>query len=247
MLAGHRLSNGGTRAVSGFEVEVRQWGSAAKAAGSAAAQARTVRPGVAWWASALRNASDDVSALKTRVANNDSLADTYQFRIAADGAIVDEKPADPPPRSRFEAEELAEARRHREAIRQQLERETKAILTAANSVDATLARVVRLAQDRQISDGGATTLAGAKKAGEIDAGVVEMEQSLRDAGLLTGPPASGHYRQWLENAVRRACRSRRSSRSPTSTTSRRRTSRSSTGWRRSARTRTATGPSSRTS
>ncbi|MGC7103039.1 hypothetical protein ACPZ19_50980 [Amycolatopsis lurida] len=30
-----------------------------------------------------------------------------------------------------------------------------------------------------------------------------MEQALRDAGLLTGPPASGHYRQWLENAERR--------------------------------------------
>ncbi|MGW5054565.1 hypothetical protein [Actinokineospora sp. NPDC004072] len=152
---------------------------------------------------ALQNASDDVAALKTRVANNDSLADSYQFRIAADGSIVDEKPADPPPRSRYEAEELAESRRHREGIRQQLERETKAILATANSIDTTLARVMRLAQDRQIGDDGATTLAGAKKAGEIDAGVVEMEQALRDAGLLTGPPASGYYRQWLENAVRR--------------------------------------------
>ena len=152
---------------------------------------------------ALQNASDDVSALKTRVANNDSLADTYQFRIAADGAIVDNKPADPPPRSRFEAEDRAEAQRHRETIRQQLEQETKAILTTANNIDAALARVMQLAQDRKISDHDATTLADARKGGEIDAQVAEMEQALRDAGLLTGPPASGHYRQWLENAVRR--------------------------------------------
>lgn len=49
----------------------------------------------------------------------------------------------------------------------------------------------------------ATTPAGPGPGGEIDAKVAEMEQALRDAGLLTGPPASGHYRQWLENAVRR--------------------------------------------
>ncbi|WP_394361119.1 WXG100 family type VII secretion target [Amycolatopsis sp. SB7-3] len=152
---------------------------------------------------ALQNASDDVSALKTRVANNDSLAGTYQFSVAADGAIVDGKPADPPPKSRFEAEERAESQRHRETIRKQLEQESKAILTTANSIDAALARVMRLVQDGQISDHEATDLAGAKKAGQIDAGVVEMEQALRDAGLLSGPPASGHYRQWLENAVRR--------------------------------------------
>jgi hypothetical protein len=30
-----------------------------------------------------------------------------------------------------------------------------------------------------------------------------MEQALRDAGLLTGPPVTGAYRQWLENAVMR--------------------------------------------
>jgi hypothetical protein len=46
-------------------------------------------------------------------------------------------------------------------------------------------------------------LADARQGGEIDARVAEMERSLRDAGLLTGPPVSGHYRQWLENAVRR--------------------------------------------
>jgi hypothetical protein len=152
---------------------------------------------------ALHNASDDVITLKSRVANNDSLANTYQFRISPDGAIVDTKPADPPPRSRFEAEDRAEAQRYREAIRQQLQQEAKAILTTANNIDTTLARVMQLAQDRKISDHDATTLADAGKGGDIDAQVVDMEQSLRDAGLLTGPPASGHYRQWLENAVRR--------------------------------------------
>jgi len=152
---------------------------------------------------ALRDASDDVSALKNRVANNDSLADTYQFHIANDGAIVDNKPADPPPRSRFEAEDRAESQRHRETIRKQLAQETKAILATANNIDAALARVMQLAQDRKISDHGANTLADARQGGEIDAQVAEMEQALRDAGLLTGPPVSGHYRQWLENAVRR--------------------------------------------
>ncbi|MGW4947258.1 hypothetical protein ACWEOZ_37385 [Actinoplanes sp. NPDC004185] len=151
----------------------------------------------------LQNAADDVLALKSRVANNDSLADTYQFRIADDGAIVDTKPADPPPRSRFEAEDRAEAARYRETIRQQLVHETSAILTTANNIDTTLARVMRLALDRKISDHDATTLAGASKGGDIDAQVVDMEQGLRDAGLLTGPPAAGHYREWLENAVRR--------------------------------------------
>ena len=112
---------------------------------------------------ALQNASDDVSALKNRVANNDSLADTYQFRIAADGAIVDNKPADPPPRSRFEAEDRAETQRHRETIRKQLAQETKAILATANNIDAALARVMQLAQDRKISDHGATTLADARQ------------------------------------------------------------------------------------
>jgi hypothetical protein len=62
---------------------------------------------------------------------------------------------------------------------------------------------MQLALDRQISDNGATTLAGAGKEGDIDAQVVDMEQSLRDAGLLTGPPVAGHYREWLENAARR--------------------------------------------
>ncbi|GAA3034464.1 hypothetical protein [Actinokineospora globicatena] len=152
---------------------------------------------------ALQVASDDVTTLTSRVANNDSLAATYQFGIAPDGAIVDNKPADPQPRSRYEAEELAEARRHRDTIRRQLEQETKAILTAANGIDAALARVMQLAHDRKVSDHDATTLAGAKKGGELDAQVAAMEQSLRDAGLLTGPPASGHYRQWLENAVLR--------------------------------------------
>ncbi|MBM7776536.1 hypothetical protein JOD54_006740 [Actinokineospora baliensis] len=152
---------------------------------------------------ALQTASDDVRTLRTRVANNDSLAASYEFGIAADGTIVDNKPADPPPRSRMEAEDRAEAQRHRETIRRQLEQESKAILTAANNIDTALARVIRLAQDRQISDHDATTLAGAVQGGELDAKVVAMEQSLRDAGLLTGPPASGHYRQWLENAVRR--------------------------------------------
>ncbi|GIF52099.1 hypothetical protein DFJ67_5684 [Asanoa ferruginea] len=152
---------------------------------------------------ALLTASDDVTTLRNRVADNDSLAQTYQFSIAADGAIVDIAPADPPPRSRFEAEEQAEAQRYRLTIRKQLEQETKAILTTANNIDAALARVMQLALDRKISDHDATTLAGALKGGEIDAKVAEMEQALRDAGLLTGPPASGHYRQWLENAVRR--------------------------------------------
>jgi hypothetical protein len=152
---------------------------------------------------ALQNAADDIYTLKTRVANNDSLANTYQFHIADDGAIVDNKPADPPPRSRFEAEDRAEAQRYRETIRNQLEQETKAILTTADNIDTALARVMQLAQDRKISDHDATSLADASKGGDIDAQVVDMEQSLRDAGLLTGPPASGHYRQWLENAVRR--------------------------------------------
>ena len=43
----------------------------------------------------------------------------------------------------------------------------------------------------------------AGKGAELDAKVTEMEKALRDAGLLTGPPAAGRYRQWLENAVRR--------------------------------------------
>ncbi|WP_018685473.1 WXG100 family type VII secretion target [Actinokineospora enzanensis] len=152
---------------------------------------------------AMQTASDDVSTLKSRVANNDSLAGTYQFRIAADGSIVDDKPADPPPRSRVEAEDRAEARQHRETIRKQLEQETKAILATAKNIDSALAQVMRLAQERKIGDHGANTLADARKNGEIEAQVIEMEQALRDAGLLTGPPASGHYRQWLENAVRR--------------------------------------------
>ncbi|SNT49036.1 hypothetical protein SAMN05421812_107166 [Asanoa hainanensis] len=152
---------------------------------------------------ALRTASDDVTPLKSRVANNDSLAATYQFSIAADGSIVDIKPPDPPPRSRFEAEERLEAQRYRQGIARQLQQETKAILTAATNIDDALAQVMRLAQDRKISDHDATTLAGARKGGELDAGVSEMEEALRDAGLLTGPAASGHYRQWLENAVLR--------------------------------------------
>lgn len=153
---------------------------------------------------ALRDASDDVSALKTRVSNNDSLAATYQFGISADGAIVDNKPPDnSPPGSRFEAEERAAAEQHRREIKTQLEQETRAILTEANRIDHTLAQVMQLAKDGKISDHGATTLADAKNAGELEAQVAEMEQALRDAGLLTGPPASGHYRQWLENAVRR--------------------------------------------
>ncbi|HWL99486.1 MAG TPA: hypothetical protein VNP20_19240, partial [Nocardioidaceae bacterium] len=154
---------------------------------------------------ALQTASDDVSALKTRVSNNDSLAASYEFGIADDGTVVDNRPADngPAPRSRFEAEERAAAQQHRAAIKTQLEQETRAILTEANSIDAALARVMQLAQDGQISDHGATTLADARDGGVVDAKVVEMEQALRDAGLLTGPPASGHYRQWLENAVLR--------------------------------------------
>lgn len=152
---------------------------------------------------ALHTASDDVHVLKNRVADNDALAAGYQFGIAADGTIADERAADPPPRSRFEAEELAEIHRHRATIMRQLEQETAAILTAANTIDATLARVLQLAQDRQISDHDATTLAGARPGGELDAQVAEMEQALREAGLLTGPPTSGYYRQWLENAVRR--------------------------------------------
>ena len=152
---------------------------------------------------ALETASDDVATLKTRVANNDSLAASYQFGIAADGAIVDNQPPSPAPRSRFEAEEQAAAQQHRAQIKTQLEQETRAILTEANSIDATLARVMQLAQDGQISDHGATTLADARDGGVVDAKVAEMEQALRDAGLLAGPPATGHYRQWLENAVLR--------------------------------------------
>lgn len=152
---------------------------------------------------ALQHASDDVTTLKSRVANNDSLADSYQFRIENDGALVDTRPPDPPPRSRTEAEDRGESRRYRETIRQQLVRETAAILTTANSIDAALATVIQLAQDRKISDHGATTLADAQKGGELEAGVVAMEQALRDAGLLTGPEVSGYYRKWLENAVSR--------------------------------------------
>ncbi|WP_084655086.1 hypothetical protein [Nocardia altamirensis] len=152
---------------------------------------------------AMQSASDDVSALKARVVNNDSLADTYQFRIADDGAIVDIKPAEPALPGRDAAEDRAALRRHRETIRNQLERETKAILTKAQQIDAAVAKVMQLAQDQKISDHGATTLADAMKGGVIDAKVAAMEQALRDAGLLTGPPVSGHYRQWLENAVRR--------------------------------------------
>ena len=152
---------------------------------------------------ALQNAADDVEVLKTRVANNDSLANTYQFRIAPDGAIVDVRPPDPPPTSRFEAEELREIRRHRENIRRQLERETHEILTTANNIDATLARVMQLALDRKITDHDATTLDGASRGGDLDAQVVYLEQALRDAGLLTGPPVTGAYRRWLENAALR--------------------------------------------
>ncbi|MEV6562832.1 hypothetical protein AB0M22_44440 [Nocardia sp. NPDC051756] len=152
---------------------------------------------------AMQGASDDVSALKTRVLNNDALADTYQFHIVGEGAIVDNKPPDPPLTSRVEAEARADARRHRETIRQQLDNETESILAAAFKIDAGIAKVMQLVQDRKISDHGATTLDGARKEVEIDAAVAEMEQALRDARLLTGPPVSGYYRQWLENAVRR--------------------------------------------
>ncbi|MCF2530030.1 WXG100 family type VII secretion target [Yinghuangia soli] len=152
---------------------------------------------------ALQHASDDVTTLKTRVANNDSLAATYQFRIADNGSLVDDKPADPPPTSRYEAEDRAETARHRATIKTQVEQETAAILTAAKNIDTALALVMKLAQDSKISDHGATTLAAAEKGGVLDAKVAEMEQSLRDAGLLTGPPVSGKYRQWLENAVNR--------------------------------------------
>lgn len=152
---------------------------------------------------ALQNAADDVVTLRSRVSNSDSLANTYQFSITADGVIVDNKPADPPPNSRFEAEERAEAHRYRETIRRQLEQEILAVLATANNIDTTLARVMQLAQDRKISDHDATTLTGASKGGDLDAQVVDMEQALREAGLLTGPPASGHYREWLENAVLR--------------------------------------------
>jgi uncharacterized protein YukE len=153
---------------------------------------------------ALQTASDDVAALKTRVSNNDSLAASYEFGIANDGTVVDNKPPDnSPPGSRTEAEDRAAAQQHRQTIKTQLEQETRAILTTANSIDAALARVMQLAKDGKISDHGATNLADAREGGEVDAKVVEMEQALRDAGLLTGPPASGHYRQWLENAVLR--------------------------------------------
>ncbi|MFE9749044.1 WXG100 family type VII secretion target [Saccharothrix saharensis] len=153
---------------------------------------------------ALQTASDDVSALRSRVSDNDALAGTYEFSISPDGTVVDNKPVDSStPGSSREADERIATRQHRESIKRQLEQETKAILATANSIDATLARVVQLAQDGKIGDDGATTLAAAGKSGEVDAQVVKMEQSLRDAGLLTGPPASGHYRQWLENAVRR--------------------------------------------
>jgi len=152
---------------------------------------------------ALQDASDAVTTLKTRVANNESLAGSYQFRIGNDGSVTDVRPPDPPPRSRFEAEDRAETRRYRATIMKQLVQETAAILTTANDIDATLAQVMHLAQDGKISDHDATTLADAAKGGELDARVDELEQHLRDAGLLTGPPVSGHYRQWLENAVRR--------------------------------------------
>jgi hypothetical protein len=61
----------------------------------------------------------------------------------------------------------------------------------------------------------------------------KYEQALRDAGLLSGPSPTGHYKQWLKNAERRAFRRRPSSISPGSNTSHRTASRSWTRWRRS--------------
>jgi hypothetical protein len=48
-----------------------------------------------------------------------------------------------------------------------------------------------------------TTLPGTNRLGGGDPRVADMERALRDAGLLTGPPVSGYYQQWLENAVSR--------------------------------------------
>ncbi|GAA1645005.1 hypothetical protein [Actinoplanes couchii] len=152
---------------------------------------------------ALRNAADETIGVRNRVADNDALAATHQFHIGADGTIRDGKAADPAPRSRFEAEEMAEAARYRETIRQQLVQETTAILTAAVTVDTTLARVMRMAQDGHVSDLDAENLADAGKNGAIEAKIADMEQALIDAGLLNAAPTTLYYRQWLENAVRR--------------------------------------------
>ena len=113
---------------------------------------------------ALQSASDDVSALKTRVSNNDSLANSYQFSISADGTVVDNKPADngPAPGSRFEAEERAAAQRHRQRSSRSWSRKP-----GRSSPREQHRRRPRagdaLAQDGQISDHGAATLADAKE------------------------------------------------------------------------------------
>ncbi len=95
---------------------------------------------------ALFAASDDVAELRQQVLNLEAYAASWQFDVAANGAIVDKAPDRQSEPLRF-------------AVRDRLRQSVREIVRRAAEIDRELAKVLNAAVSGKISDRGATSLA----------------------------------------------------------------------------------------
>ncbi|MGK8503616.1 hypothetical protein [Nocardia asiatica] len=99
---------------------------------------------------ALFAASDDVAELRQQVLNLEAYAASWQFDVAANGAIIDKAPDRQSEPLRF-------------LVRDRLRQSVREILRRADEIDRDLAKVLNAAAGGKISDRGATSLAGADR------------------------------------------------------------------------------------
>ncbi|GLZ37682.1 hypothetical protein [Actinokineospora sp. NBRC 105648] len=111
--------------------------------------------------SALMVAADRVIELRNLVSDTEGVASAHRFAIDHSGSVVDHGP---PPETPANQREAVQAERNR--IRTELVDRVGQIMRYANDIDGTLAGVLDQVAQGKISDGGATTLADAAKAGE---------------------------------------------------------------------------------
>ncbi|SDG51642.1 hypothetical protein SAMN05216553_108445 [Lentzea fradiae] len=117
----------------------------------------------------LHNSADALTALRHEVENTDSAAASNQFTISAQGDVIDERPP--------EAQDTPESLHQRARLRAEIAEAVGRILRAAHEVDAVLNSALTKAEQAQISDGGATSLAEA-----------DVSNKTQDGHYRIGPP-----------------------------------------------------------
>ncbi|GAA2811729.1 alpha/beta hydrolase [Saccharopolyspora taberi] len=113
---------------------------------------------------AVGNASDDVEAIRRRLAETESTAEAHGFQITAEGGVRDAHPPEDVPE-----DEVEQVRQQRLQVRDRLVEDVRKILIDAKRTDAELAEVLDSADKDRIEPGKGDSLASAANTTEVQA------------------------------------------------------------------------------